>query len=90
MPQLVVKTGGLPALAGPAHYEVWLIVEGEEISVGTSLDFGNGAVFDGINLDSASAIVITIETDNDPSASPTRVLGGPECQRPDCSWPRLL
>lgn len=77
VPQLVIEADRLPALAGPAHYEVWLIVEGEEISVGTSSAFGNGVAFDANSLDAASAIVITIETDNDPSPSSSRVLGGP-------------
>lgn len=76
LPKLIVEAAGLPALAGLARYEAWLIVDGELTTAGTFVDFDGGVVLDAPSVDVATAVVITIETDDDPAPSPTHFLAG--------------
>ncbi len=83
---------GLEALAGGFHYEGWAIIDGAPVSTGKFNVDGSGALttvagtaipggsFEtGIDLMSATAIVLTIEPsgDTDTMPSDTHVLAGP-------------
>ena len=74
-PALALELTGLPVLDAPAVYEAWLILDGAPSSVGT---FADPAVVQfAVATVEASAVVITIETDDDPAPSATHVLAGP-------------
>ncbi len=94
--RLVLAFTGLEALAGGAHYEGWAIMAAGPVSTG-KFDVGaggalvtvGGATIAGgefatnVDLDAASAIVITIEPAGDVDALPaiSKVLGGPVANR---------
>jgi hypothetical protein len=82
------ETTGWPELAGGAHYEGWLIVDGAPVSTGRfNVVDGSVVDLDGGTVDhfrveadtsAATAVVITIEPqgDTDPAPSDTHFLAG--------------
>lgn len=76
-PFLRIEASGLPALGGGALYEAWVIVDDAAVSVGTFASFDGGVDLEIESTLTASAVVITIEVDDDPAPSATHVLAGP-------------
>jgi hypothetical protein len=75
-PTLTIQATGLNLLAGDAVYETWLVVNDDLISVGTTPDLSQPIVFPVGDAEDATAVVVTVETDNDPAPSSSRVLAG--------------
>ena len=76
-PTLNFDVAGLPDLDGAAVYEAWLIVDGGPVSAGTFRSFAGGVSLPVDDGAAATAVVLTIETDDDPAPSETHVLAGP-------------
>ncbi len=77
-PELALELPGLPALGGDSTYEAWLLVADQPVSAGTfDLADGTAALALGVEHEGATAVVITIETDDDPAPAATHVLAGP-------------
>lgn len=75
-PMLEISISGLPDLTGDSSYEAWVVVDGQPTSAGT-FSTGAGAVLAGPAEAGASAVIITIESDDDPAPADTHVLAGP-------------
>ena len=80
-PMLALSFDGLEPLGDSAEYEGWLIVDGEAISTGR-FDVADGGLVDdegnavdsfAITNDAATAVVITIEPEDDPDPAPSAV-----------------
>ncbi|MDH3755014.1 MAG: anti-sigma factor [Acidimicrobiia bacterium] len=77
VPELTLDLPGLPALGAGAVYEAWLIADGTPVSAGTfDLVGGSTVQLPVVEESTASAVVITIETDDDPAPAATHVLAG--------------
>ncbi|MGI9623167.1 MAG: anti-sigma factor domain-containing protein [Acidimicrobiales bacterium] len=76
VPVVSIAADGLPALGGGAVYEAWLIVDEMPVSIGT-FDSIEGGIELAVDPDTtATAVVITIELDDDPAPADTHVLAG--------------
>ncbi len=81
-PELVLDLPGLPPLRGEGSYEAWLVVDDQPVSAG-SFDMPAGVGGTEVRLaltaepEGATAVIVTVETDQDPAPSASRVLAGP-------------
>lgn len=76
-PMLTLDVTGLPDLDGGAEYEAWLIVDDVPVSAGTFGSFTGGVTLPVTDAGAATAVIVTIETDDDPAPAASHVLAGP-------------
>lgn len=76
-PALELAVSGLPVLDGEfAAYEAWLVVDGAPVSAGTFADPAAARLDVTGDMVAPSAVIVTVETDDDPAPSDTKVLAG--------------
>ncbi|UZO79496.1 hypothetical protein NBT05_11045 [Aquimarina sp. ERC-38] len=76
--QLTMKVVGLQELTNGARYEGWIIVNGEPVSTGSFTSTSPDQTFtvNAAQLEEATEFVLSIESDNDPAPSDSKLLSG--------------
>jgi hypothetical protein len=75
---LTLNLNGLEALSDGFEYEGWIMVNGSPVSTGTFTTPSSSQTFrvPTADLEIATAFILSIESDNDPAPSNTKVLSG--------------
>ena len=76
--ELSMEVVGLETLTAGARYEGWIVVDGTPVSTGTFTSTTNNQTFrvNAAQLNDATEFIISIESDNDPAPSDTKLLSG--------------